>query len=228
MIRCVICDVYRTILRVGPARPEAVRFWSSAWRETFPERAAPDLPSLDDRCRELVAEDHAAAIACGVSFPEVQWPSILAKALASGPLTADFVYKHAQAIRSVALEPGFVDFASECCESGVVLGIVSNAQAYTLRELDDALAGAHTVLFASDLSFWSFQNGFSKPSPFVFRWLTARLAQRGIGPEEAIVVGDRLDNDIEPAQAAGMQTWHYRPSEKAGWPELHAWLRGMV
>ena len=65
------------------------------------------------------------------------------------------------------------------------------------------------TMFAPDLCFWSFEQGFSKPDPHVFRLLTARLKMRGVRAKHALMVGDRLDNDIEPAKAAGWQTWRF-------------------
>lgn len=225
MIRCVFCDVYRTILRVGPASDTG---WERLWCRTFPDRPLLDLASLSKRCREIVADDHNAARARGILCAEVDWPSVLARALGVDGLSDDFVFAHAQSVRSISLEPGFGGFLELCRAVGLPLGIVSNAQAYTLRELDGALGRDHRGDFEPDLMFWSFQNGFSKPDPHVFQMLTARLAQRGIRPEEALMIGDREDNDIEPARAAGMQVWHYRPGEAAGWIECTAWVRDQL
>ncbi len=47
--------------------------------------------------------------------------------------------------------------------------------------------------------------GYNKPDPGFFRWA---LAQAGCPPAEALMIGDRLDNDILPAKAAGMKTLH--------------------
>ena len=44
--------------------------------------------------------------------------------------------------------------------------------------------------------------GEAKPSPAVFR---AALALAGVGPDEAVHVGDSVDNDIEGARAAGVR-----------------------
>jgi FMN phosphatase YigB (HAD superfamily) len=124
--------------------------------------------------------------------------------------------------------------AAECLrqlnDRGVLLGIASNSQAYTLRELTTALhgPGLNLSMFDRELRFWSFENGFSKPDPHVFRILTARLETRGIRPAETLMVGDRLDNDIEPAQAQGWKTWHLVATRQSGpsgnWPQLLAWL----
>jgi putative hydrolase of the HAD superfamily len=104
-------------------------------------------------------------------------------------------------------------------ERQFLLGIASNAQAYTLRELHEALA-THAMgldLFERDLSFWSFEHGFSKPDPHVFRLLTARLRLLGIAPAETLMVGDRADNDLDPARAHGWQTFAIGPDAAACW-----------
>jgi HAD superfamily hydrolase (TIGR01662 family) len=45
--------------------------------------------------------------------------------------------------------------------------------------------------------------GFEKPSPAFFERI---VDEAGCGPSSVLYVGDRLDNDIGPAQAAGMAT----------------------
>jgi FMN phosphatase YigB (HAD superfamily) len=96
--------------------------------------------------------------------------------------------------------------------------LASNAQAYTLRELDAALdgSGLSRAIFEPDLCFFSFAHGFSKPDPHVFRLLTARLRARGIPPHETLMVGDRLDNDIAPARTQGWQTWQLKSPPEPG------------
>jgi ribonucleotide monophosphatase NagD (HAD superfamily) len=43
------------------------------------------------------------------------------------------------------------------------------------------------------------------------------------------MVGDRLDNDIQPAQRHGWQVWHLTSGapdsdQAGGWPQLLTWL----
>jgi HAD superfamily hydrolase (TIGR01549 family) len=122
--------------------------------------------------------------------------------------------------------------------SGVAAGIASNAQPYTLAELDAALraVGLGSDVFRADLSFWSFQNGFSKPDPHVFQALSARLRAAGALPEEVLMVGDRMDNDITPARRCGWQAFHLRAGDGAAssagpggdWHDLARWLDGKL
>jgi putative hydrolase of the HAD superfamily len=47
--------------------------------------------------------------------------------------------------------------------------------------------------------------GSQKPDPAIFRWALGRARCR---PEEALMIGDRLDNDILPGKTVGMKTLH--------------------
>ena len=49
----------------------------------------------------------------------------------------------------------------------------------------------------------SAEEGVSKPDPEIFR---RAIARAGCTPAEAVMIGDRTDNDIAPAKALGMQT----------------------
>lgn len=214
-VRAVICDVYGTLLEVGPPPADADARWEALCREFL--RAAPPLRRLDFTiaCQRAIAARHEKARAQGIAFPEILWPEVVGEVLpafARLPAGAreEFVLGHVQTGRTTRLFPGAAEALRQLASAGCVLGLASNAQAYTLRELDDALrsGGLGLDLFERGLCFWSFEHGFSKPDPHAFRILTARLAARGIAPGETLMVGDRLDNDVEPARAQGWQTWH--------------------
>jgi hypothetical protein len=102
------------------------------------------------------------------------------------PAQDDFLFRQIQTGRTVHLTPETAAMLRWLKERDCLLGIASNAQAYTLRELQATLAphGLGMDLFERDLSVWSFEHGFSKPDPHVLQILTARLAARGIGPDE--------------------------------------------
>ena len=212
--RAVICDVYRTILDVGPPPADAEVQWAALWRERLGGAVRLTLGEFRSATDEAVATQHAAARAMGIAFPEVNWAEIVRKAVpevealdAAGQ--ADFAFRHSglgHTVRAMAEAPLVLQ---KLRKRGVVLGIASNAQPYTLRELDEALADtvAERMWFEPVLCFWSFDHGYSKPDPHVFRLLTARLLAQGIMPRETLMVGDRADNDIAPARAQGWQTW---------------------
>lgn len=233
--RAILCDIYKTLLEVGPPPPEAEVRWSELVAAVCRTGARPSLAQFSDSAERAIRLEHATARAGGVAHPEVFWPFIACEALPAlvaldpGALD-DFLFEHAQLQRSVRLMPGAAEVLKSLSAGEVLLGLVSNSQPYTLRELDGALraAGLSSSLFQPDLRFLSFEHGFSKPDPHVFRFLTARLAQRGIRPGEALVVGDRQDNDVAPARGAGFKTWLLSAAasgeDQGGWPSLGAKL----
>ncbi len=234
-IRAVIFDVYNTLLDVGPAPADAEALWHRLWRDLLDTRPRLTRIEFSIACSQVIARHHEAARARGIAWPEVHWPSVVAEVipeLARLPDHAreDFLFRQIQTGRTIRLGAETARGLQRLKEHRTVLGIASNAQGYTLRELNDALAGHGLALdlFDRDLCFWSFEHGFSKPDPHVFQILTARLAARGINPRETLMVGDRLDNDIAPARAHGWQTWQMpagtRQDPSGGWEALQEQL----
>lgn len=218
-VRAVIFDVYHTLLAVRDGPAERVLDWEGMWPLMTGVQPVIPLRDFDAACREVVAKDHAALWEQGVKWPEVDWKSVVRRAvpglreLEEERLRA-LIWFHTWQQRQVTAMPGARRFIRKLQCRGIPIGIASNAQEYTVLEM--AGGGLRIGDFEQDLCFWSFQQGFSKPDPEVFAWLGERLAARGILPEEVMMIGDRLDNDVEPARAAGWRTWHFQGS----WPEL--------
>jgi FMN phosphatase YigB (HAD superfamily) len=215
--KAIIFDVYATLLEIGapPANADAL------WQRLFDDMIGMPPPFSRDKFEllttRIIAREHASSRARGIQWPEIQWPSVVLEAMPSlaclsDRMLADFLFRHMRIYRTLRLAEGAAECLRQIRNSGIRLGIASNSQAYTLRELEESFQGTDLSLgmFDPDLCFWSFENGFSKPDPHVFRILTARLDARGIAPVGALMVGDRIDNDIEPARAQGWQTWHLR------------------
>jgi putative hydrolase of the HAD superfamily len=78
---------------------------------------------------------------------------------------------------------------------GLKLGLLSN----TARDLDEFVA--HHGL-AVDAVLSSFAHGKTKPHETIFRRMLELL---DVAPEDALMVGDTLDDDIEGARAVGME-----------------------
>jgi putative hydrolase of the HAD superfamily len=234
-VRALIFDVYHTLLQIGPPPADADERWLQVGRDFFAEPLPVSLSGFSECTRALVQREHRVALAAGVEFPEIVWPQIVAEALrelraGDEAVPPGFLRVHLQLLRTLTLMPGAAELLRLGQARELALGIASNAQHYTLAELDELLAptGLSLNLFDPQLCFWSFENGFSKPNPHVFRILGARLWARGIPPQATLMIGDRLDNDIRPAQRQGWQTWHLsaQPADSIGGScaELAAWL----
>ena len=236
MIRAFVFDIYNTLLEVGPAPPDSEARWLRLCRDSGDETPALSLAEFDARCQEAIGLTRAVATARGVRFPEVCWPDIArpvlpALGLLSEDRLDDFLFEHAQLERTVRLMPGAGQALAELRRRGAILGLCSNCQPYTLRELTGALAqaGLGLDLFDPELCFYSFRAGFSKPDPNAFGLLALELAARQVPLAEALFVADSLDNDIAPARSQGWQTWRLAavPEGSPGgdWFRLLEWVR---
>ena len=88
---------------------------------------------------------------------------------------------------------------------GLRVGAVGN----TLTDAEDLLRD-HVDLVGSSARW-----GVEKPSPAFFERV---VTECNVAPAEIAYVGDRVDNDVEPALAAGMVAVHVR---RGPWGHLH-------
>ncbi|MDD2706657.1 MAG: HAD family hydrolase [Verrucomicrobiae bacterium] len=212
-IQAVFFDVYNTLLKLNPAPADANDRWRQLKKHLNLE-SLPDLARFQEANEIVIARHHVRARTIGIGYPEIYWPQVvkLAWPVTTGLSPAaldDFLFAHARLVHSTTLNDGAANLLGELRGRKIPVGIVSNAQPYTLRELEEGLKkqGLSMDCFRPEICFWSFESGFSKPDPHVFSWLEGRLRRFGIQCSEALIVGDRLDNDILPAQSQGFQTW---------------------
>ena len=209
-----IFDVYGTLLMVGPPPPDADARWHHLFRDLLGTAPALSRLEFSIATNKVIARQHEEAHARGIAWPEVHWPSVASEVLPaltklSTQVLDEFLFRQIQTGHTIRMTSETAAALRWFKERSFVLGIASNAQAYTLRELSEAMA-VHALgleLFERDLCFWSFEQGFSKPDPHVFQVLSARLTARGLGPQKALMVGDREDNDLAPARAFGWRAW---------------------
>lgn len=90
------------------------------------------------------------------------------------------------------------------CERGYKIGVIANQSLGTQKRLDDWGLLRYMSLVAA-----SAEEGVAKPDPEIF---LRALSRAGCRAENAVMIGDRLDNDIEPAKKLGMKTIWVRQS----------------
>ena len=91
--------------------------------------------------------------------------------------------------------------AMECLEilrQKYKIGVIANQSFGTASRLEQ-----HGILKYVDLVVASAEEGVSKPNPKIFQ---IALERSGCKPENAVMIGDRIDNDIVPAKRIGMHT----------------------
>lgn len=205
----VLFDVYKTLLQISPRSDEESEF-RKLWKNTFGDPPPCLWEEFSSRIQSIISNMHLRDRSSGVPFPEIQWPWVLKEALeglAQLPEEKRLAFESGipRCNRTLKLMPGTKELLEKLEKKKIPCGIVSNAQAYTLDELSDALSptGKSLSFFDPDLIFWSFRHGFSKPDPHVFQILAARTDARGIPRNRVLMLGDRNDNDIEPARKVG-------------------------
>ncbi len=83
-------------------------------------------------------------------------------------------------------------------ERGYRLGIIANQLPGS-----EARLARFGLLSYFEVICASAEEGVNKPDPELFR---RALSRSGCAPADAVMIGDRTDNDIAPAKALGMQT----------------------
>ncbi|HMP83792.1 MAG TPA: HAD family hydrolase, partial [Verrucomicrobiota bacterium] len=160
-LRAAIFDVYGTLLEVGPPPPDGHALWEQLFHDTF--NTSPPISRLDFSvaCNRAITQRHDAAKARGVAFPEINWPSVVEEVIPavsklSREARDEFIFRQVQIGRSLKLFAGVGHGLRLLQQKGCALGIASNAQHYTLRELSEALSGDRVDLsvFDPDLCVW--------------------------------------------------------------------------
>ncbi|MBM3287374.1 MAG: HAD family hydrolase [Candidatus Eisenbacteria bacterium] len=167
---------------------------SSGYRVSFPEL-------LEER-EELIRRhgpEHWQMLGRKYLGEQGHWRLMLRCA---GRMRADYMASH-------AVMPGMAD-AVRLLSERYEIGVVANQ----LRESGDALDGVgmgrHIKVRAISEAI-----GHRKPSPEIYLWA---LERAGCDPGEAVMVGDRLDNDIAPARRLGIWTILCRvPHDRRGY-----------
>jgi putative hydrolase of the HAD superfamily len=116
----------------------------------------------------------------------------------------ELALRYELAVNPVFPMPGAMDAITRLAESGLVLGIISNAQFFTPLLFDAFFGGPpEKIGFNPGLLFYSFEFGEAKPSPRLFAAAAGRLAAMGIAAEQCLCLGNDMRNDIAAALDAG-------------------------
>lgn len=160
---------------------------------------------------EIIISEHREEEKKGIAPAEVQvdriWTEMIVRAGGDPTVSPPRMVAAYREWMANPIRPffGAVEALFELKRSGIMLGLASNSQFYTLPILGKVLGIEPEEFFEAELTFLSFHLGFSKPSPYFFRLVRTRALNLGLRPEEVVVVGNDCDNDILPAKAHGLQ-----------------------
>jgi HAD superfamily hydrolase (TIGR01662 family) len=110
--------------------------------------------------------------------------------------------------RQFELRDGIPDLLAKLHARGLLLGLAANQPAKTVARLDDL--GIGHFFRQREVSATV---GFRKPDVRLFLRACEDL---GVEPSETIMVGDRIDNDIVPANILGMYSILFRTGRHIG------------
>ncbi|MCX8494844.1 MAG: HAD family hydrolase [Akkermansiaceae bacterium] len=196
--RAVIFDIYGTLLIApsGGVKPDQAA--DPRLREILTSfgHHPPDSPSTE--LHQAVLRHHATS---QFAFPEVDLRQLWREILGTESDTGALVDALEAEWHPASPMPGAIETLQRLASTGVLLGVLSNAQSNTLTSL-----GNISELFEPDLTLLSYQHGIAKPSPRLFELLAQRLGSRGITPAETLFVGNDPRHDIAPAAEAGFKT----------------------
>jgi putative hydrolase of the HAD superfamily len=226
-IHAVLFDVYGTLFVSGSGDISIVTEMTN--QQTFAEALqwagfSGNLPEAGVKGTEwllqAIQRTHTTRRSEGIAYPEVdirdEWETVLAS-LQQEHLIEDGITPEAIMRVSVEYEcrvnpvwpmPELRKTLEVLQAKQFVLGIVSNAQFYTLLMFPAFLGQPYTDLgFDPNLCAWSFQLLEAKPSPNLFSSILEHLRRDyGISPQETLYVGNDKLNDIFPAAQLGLKT----------------------
>jgi len=225
-VRAVLFDIYGTLFvsALGEIGGESAAAPESAFLDALGKLGLRFPNHLADKgievLRGTIERIHAEARQRGVDWPEVDivevWQRTLTEFSRQGLLQGPVPDRARLAVLAVEFEvrvnpvwpmPGAADTIKRLAAAGLKLGIISNAQFYSLALFPALLGGDLDELgFDPALRFFSFQHGVAKPSLAMFQKAAEALGSMGVATDEALYVGNDMVNDIEPAGRVGFRT----------------------
>lgn len=219
-IRAVIFDIYGTLIisgsgDVGHANDaDPGTDFTTAITSIAPEVQAADLPTLQS-LRDSILATNRRAISAACPKPEVdivdQWRMVfrdhgLKELAADVRRMVQVAALYESRSNPTWPMPGASKTLSGLRSRGQRLGIVSNAQIFTIDLVEDLIDRPLGETFDFDLSVFSNRFRQAKPGPRLFEVLCDSLRRAEITPAETLYVGNDMLNDVWAAGQAGIRT----------------------
>ena len=167
------------------------------------------VESVLKRFFSAIVTAHAKLRAEGIDYPEIRieeiWQTVLG--IDNTQNLIDFSIAYEMCVNPVFPMPHARNSLDTCREKSIVMGIISNAQFFTMDLFIQFFhADPASLGFDPALLFLSYQHGYAKPSPYLFQQAVSGLSQKNISPASVLYIGNDMLNDMVPAENAGFQT----------------------
>jgi len=212
-VKAVVFDLGNTLWFMGnePPKAELDRIAAELLRSWLARNALALPVPTEAICRDVwEAYDQAWQIEVGrgtlrePALPILARGAFAARGIAISAEQADAFWRESWiGVRrfGVALYPDTIDVLRALRERGLLIGVNSNRPCTTAMMTAD-LADMGLAPYV-DAGVASGETGFLKPDPSTFERV---LADLGVAPREAVMVGDSAEADMRGAKAIGMRT----------------------
>jgi len=212
-IHCVLFDIYGTLLisasgDIGIAQNKK-QPTDKIEQLIKKYEVKSDPHTLMAALQQAIVSTHQAKRDKGILFPEVEIDRIWMQLLSnhSRGFVRNFALEYELSVNPVYPMPHLAELLQTCRSQKIKMGLISNAQFYTVCLFKWFLGAAPQDLgFHPDLIFLSYREGYAKPSPELYRKAAAALAKMNIQPRAVLFMGNDMLNDIFPAKQAGFKT----------------------
>lgn len=218
-VRCVVFDIYGTLVisgsgDVGSAdqHDDGARIREALAAVGWEGAAVPTIDQLHEQIRS--SNEQRKSDVCPkpeVDIVEIWRQTLVAAGMEPWASRCERVVRLSAEYEARANPtwpmPGAAELINELRNRSMPLGIVSNAQAFTIPLIED-VAGGPLADRGFDLDFcvFSFRYRQAKPGPRLFDVLREGLKRRQISPNETLYVGNDMLNDMWAASQAGLRT----------------------
>jgi putative hydrolase of the HAD superfamily len=228
-IRAMVFDIYGTLLISSSGDVDEAEMSARYLKEAFSFGGYQIISNQEEKWQELL-QSLVSEIKHNLyslrneqtPYPEIDirkiWQKIISMALEMGLIKMTDKSQPDKAIiafeirsNQVSPMPGMLEVINYLAKKQIPLGIVSNAQFYTLHLMNYFLGSdrgeQQVAFFDHDISIFSYHYGKGKPDSFLFEILTKKIAEKyQIAPEETLFLGNDMLKDIAAAKKAGLQT----------------------
>lgn len=216
-IRGVLFDIYGTLLISGTGD-------IGAHQEAAPETAFEDAVTAcgiqtdlngkagTDEFVKQVELSHQRSKSQGIDYPEVEiveiWRNVFRGSELGDETLMQFAVEYESRTNPIWPMPHAFETTRAIVKAGLLTGIISNSQFYTLIAMEALGQDNLETLGLGTCEQWqlSFATGYAKPSQFLYEQARQQLANDSIGPEQVLYVGNDMLKDIMPAAKVGFRT----------------------
>jgi len=211
-IECILFDVYGTLFISGSGDIHKAQ---KGPRDNHRLKKLLDKYKINQKPRMVWANffgqielEHQAMREKGIDVPEIiiekTWQDVLGIDLQTARA---FAVEIEWIQNPVYPMPRLKQMLQDCRKLKLLMGLISNAQFFTPYLFDWFLESKLEDLgFSPDITLFSYQVGYAKPSPYLFQLAAERLKQKKIPAQTVLFLGNDMLNDIYPAQKVGFNT----------------------